>query len=76
MATFTEHEDLCGKSIAFQCNKISWVYQADATYYTHNTTTQKDNNECTQCILYNVFKHVISCKSQQHDEVGTTFIPM
>lgn len=64
------------KSIAFQCNKISWMCQAYATYYTHNTTIHTNNSECTQCIFRNVFKRVILCKSQQHNEVGTTFIPI
>lgn len=47
MATFTEHEDFHGKSIAFQLNKISCMCQADASNDTHNTTTHNTNSECT-----------------------------
>lgn len=74
MATFTEHEDFRGKSIAFQLNKISCMCQADASNDTHNTTTHNNNSECTLC-MFSVFKHVISCKPQQYNEVGTTLSP-
>ena len=64
MATFTEHEDFHGKSIAFQLNKISCMCQADASDDTHNTTTHNNNNsEYTVCMFCNVFKHVITCNS-------------
>lgn len=49
MATTTEHEDFCEKSIAIQLNKISYVCQADGSYYTHSTTIYNYNSEC---ILY------------------------
>ena len=43
IATSPEHEDFCGKSIAFQLNKISCMYQAGASY----NSTPHNNSEGT-----------------------------
>ena len=75
-ATSPEHEHFCGKSIVFQLNKISCKFQAGAIYYTHNPT-YNNNSECIQCVHSVIFfEHTTTFKAQQHDEVGTAFIPL
>lgn len=53
MATTTKGEDFCEKFVAFQPHKISCMCEADANFYTHNSTLYSNNSACTLC-MYSV----------------------